>query len=195
MKGRESGMPDEAYWDSFFQPDCVLEKLGCTSAVNDAVEFGCGYGTFTIPAAQRISGSIFALDIDPAMTAATMRKAQQRSLANVVPVVRDFLTSGTGLADASVDYAMLFNIVHVEEPMFLLREARRIVAPGGLVGVVHWRSDIETPRGPSLAIRPTPQQCALWGEEAGLELVRHESLTCCMWHWGLVLRSPFPAAV
>jgi hypothetical protein len=24
MKGRESGMPDENYWDSFFDADCIV---------------------------------------------------------------------------------------------------------------------------------------------------------------------------
>ena len=27
MNGRESGMPDEAYWDSFFQPEGILDRL------------------------------------------------------------------------------------------------------------------------------------------------------------------------
>jgi hypothetical protein len=27
MKGRESVMPDEAYWDSFFDADCIVTKL------------------------------------------------------------------------------------------------------------------------------------------------------------------------
>ena len=39
---------------------------------------------------------------------------------------------GTGLADAAVGYAMLFNILHIEDPVGLLQEARRVLAPGGL---------------------------------------------------------------
>jgi hypothetical protein len=63
MKGRESGMPDESCWDSFFNPTCRVEKLECTCG--DVVEFGCGYGTFTIQAAKSTAGRVFALDIDP----------------------------------------------------------------------------------------------------------------------------------
>ena len=94
------------------------------------------------------------------------------------------------MADGQAEYAMLFNILQIEEPMRLLREAYRALAPGGKAGIIHWRNDIETPRGPSMRIRPTADQCRAWGEEAGLEFVRYETLCCCSWHWGLVLRRP-----
>ena len=58
--------------------------------------------------------------------------------------------------DASVDHAMLFNILHVEEPVGLLCEAMRVLVPGGKAGIIHWRTDLETPRGPSMADPPMP---------------------------------------
>ena len=103
---------------------------------------------------------------------------------------RDVLAAGTGLADATAGYVMLFNILHVEDPVGLLREAHRVLAPGGTAGVIHWRNDIRTPRGPSPAIRPTADQCRAWGEAAGLAFERYEGLCCCSWHWGLVMRRP-----
>jgi SAM-dependent methyltransferase len=167
----------------------MVERLGCTGPC-DVVEFGCGYGTFTLPAARAVTGRVFALDIDPVMVAATEQKAREAGQTNVVARVRDFVADGTGLADAAVGYAMLFNILHIEDPVGLLREARRVLAPGGRVGIVHWRRDRPTPRGPSLDIRPTTDQCRAWAEEAGLEFVRAEDLCCCSWHWGLAMRSP-----
>ena len=73
-KGRESGMPEASCWETFFNPRCILEKLDCRGTTGDAVEFGCGYGTFTIPAAQHITGRVFALDIEPALVAETIQK-------------------------------------------------------------------------------------------------------------------------
>jgi SAM-dependent methyltransferase len=190
MKGRESGMPDEAYWETFFDPHCILERLGCVRPCRDAIEFGCGYGTFTLPAAQLVAGRVFALDIEPDMVAGTARKAAAAGLTNVIPERRDFVADGCGRPDGSVDYAMLFNILHVENPVGLLREAHRAVVPGGTVGVIHWRGDIPTPRGPSPDIRPRPEDCRAWGEAAGLAFVRYEPLACCSWHWGLVMLRP-----
>ena len=189
-KVRESGMPDPAHWETFFNPRCILEMLDCGDSSGDALEFGCGYGTFTLPAAELVDGKLFALDIVPDLVAETARKAADSGLSNVVAEERDFVADGCGRPDGSIGYAMLFNILHTEDPIGLLREARRALAPGGTAAIIHWRKDIPTPRGPSPDIRPDPEQCRAWGENAGLEFVRYESLSCCSWHWGLILRRP-----
>ena len=66
-KGRESEMPPPELWEGFFEPDSILEALGCGASPGDLVEFGCGYGTFTIAAARRVSGTVYASDVDPAI--------------------------------------------------------------------------------------------------------------------------------
>lgn len=190
MKGRESGMPDGSYWESFFNPRCILERLDCHGTCGDVLEFGCGYGTFTIPAAELVCGRVLAIDIEPEMIAETTKKALDADRLNVIAEVRDFVGCGSGRPDASIGYAMLFNILHIENPVGLLREAHRVLAPGGTLGAIHWRTDVPTPRGPSLDIRPSAEQCRTWAESAGFEFVRYESLCCCSWHWGLVMRRP-----
>lgn len=188
-KGRESGMPDEEYWRTFFNPECIVAKLDCAGPL-DVVEFGCGYGLFTIPAAKLVSGTVYALDIEPQMIATTAARAAEAGVSNIVAQERDFLTEGCGRPDGSAGYAMLFNILHIEEPVALLREAYRALAPGGKAGVIHWKHDLPTPRGPSLSIRPQPAQCRSWAEQAGFRFVRGEDLCCCSWHWGMVLERP-----
>jgi ubiquinone/menaquinone biosynthesis C-methylase UbiE len=168
----------------------MVERLGCTGPCGDVVEFGCGYGTFTIPAAKYATGRVYAFDIEPDMVAHTLGKAQEAGLSKVVGIVRDFVTDDTGLPDATAGRAMLFNILHIERPLTLLREAYRVLTPGGEVGIIHWRRDIETPRGPSLGIRPTAERCREWAEQVGFEFIRQEPLNCCSWHWGLVMRRP-----
>ena len=76
MKTRESGMPDESMWTDFFDAEAVLRKLGLTSSCGDVVDFGCGYGTFTVPVARMISGTVHALDIEPEMVQATARSGK-----------------------------------------------------------------------------------------------------------------------
>jgi SAM-dependent methyltransferase len=187
MKTRESGMPEEQLWDSFFEPDLVLDKLLLSAGSGDVVEFGCGYGTFTMPAARRTSGTLVALDIEPEMIALTEQKAKQAGLFNVRTVLRDFVADGTGLEPDHAAYAMLFNILHAEQPLMLLREAWRVLQPGGLLGVMHWNYDPTTPRGPSMTIRPRPAECIHWAGEGGF---RQETRIIDLppYHYGVVFR-------
>jgi SAM-dependent methyltransferase len=187
MKVRESGMPEAGMWHTFFAPGAILDAMGLTGNVRDAVDFGCGYGTFAIPAAKRIQGILHAFDIDPDMIEATWRLAEQENVHNVRLHLCDFVTDGTGLEAASVDYVMLFNILHAEDPLRLLREAWRILTPGGHAGVVHWNYDPDTPRGPPMAIRPRPEDCRRWIEEAGL-LIEKPQIDLPPFHYGIRAR-------
>jgi SAM-dependent methyltransferase len=189
-KGRESEMPPIEMWEGFFEPDRVLEALGFGGFPGDVVEFGCGYGTFTIAAARRTSGVVHALDIDALMVRATIERAQQAGVPNVIAETRDFVCEGSGRPDASASFVMLFNILHIEDPVSLLREAHRVLRVGGIAGIVHWRQDIETPRGPSLEIRPPPAQCRAWAERAGLRWRSSPELPSSPWHWGMVFEHP-----
>lgn len=190
MKGRESGMPDEAYWASFFAPEAALARLfKGTRVAGNLVEFGCGFGTFTLPAARLTDGCVTALDIDPAMVAIVRKKAEEFHLEKIEARQRDFVADGTGLEAQSQAHAMIYNLLHLEQPAALLGEAHRVLHKGGILSVIHWRSDIETPRGPSLNIRPTPQQCRAWIEEAGFEAIEAVDLeTSCPYHFGLTAR-------
>ena len=189
-KGRESGMPAAEYWNSFFNAECTLAKLDCTSGCENVLEFGCGYGLFTEAAARVVRGTVYSIDIDPEMVEATRLRLREAGFSNAVVEQRDFVADGSGLPDASIDYAMLFNILHIEAPVALLREAYRALAPGGTLGIVHWNYDPATPRGPSMAIRPRPEQCREWAESAGFDFVRFEPLACCEHHYGIVCRRP-----
>ena len=103
--------------------------------------------------------------------------------------VRDVVAQGTGVATGSQAHAMIFNLLHLEQPVALLREAYRTLQDGGVLSVIHWRSDIQTPRGPSLAIRPTPEQCRGWMAEAGFRAIEPVDLqSCCPFHFGLLAR-------
>ena len=188
MKIKESGMPKEEEWDKFFDPSKILSLLSLSPKVVDAADFGCGYGTFTIPAAKIIRGKIYALDIESEMIEATKKKARELNLDNVEVVLRDFISEGSGLKDLSVDFVMLFNILHVKKPTNLLKEAHRILRPGGKVGVVHWNFDATTPRGPPMNMRPKPGECKQWARSVGF-IFEHQ-FYLKPYHYGIVLRKP-----
>ena len=160
-------MPDEDMWAGFFDPGYILTQLGFND-LDSLVEFGCGYGTFSLAVAPRTRGVVVTLDIEPAMVEATRRKVREMGLRNVEVVLRDFVVEGTGLAENSVSHAMVFNILHAENPTGLLREALRVLLPGGKVGVIHWNYDPNTPRGPDLEHPDPPGAVPSVGPPSGL---------------------------
>ncbi len=191
MRGRESGMPVSWQWEEFFDPRRVVDLLGCADSPGDVVEFGCGYGTFTLPVALKLMGTVHALDVDPEMIGSVTRSVAQEGIGNILPTLRDFMEDGSGLADGSMVHAMVFNLLHIEDPLGLLREAHRVLAPGGKLSIIHWRTDLETPRGPSMDIRPTPGQCFSWAACAGFQNRQTVQLgSSAPWHYGLLLSKP-----
>lgn len=191
MKIRDSGMPDEEMWSGFFDPTSVLEIFGLNKGVQGLVEFGCGYGTFTLAAAGIISGTVHAMDIESGMVDVVQRKCVDAGISNVRATVRDFVIEGTGLDDNSIDAALLFNILHHEEPVALMKEALRVLKPNGMLAVIHWNYDPSTPRGPAMEIRPRPEQCIEWGREAGFRFNERKRYDLPPYHYGLLFRKPF----
>jgi ubiquinone/menaquinone biosynthesis C-methylase UbiE len=193
MKIVDSGMPDEGTWEQFFDAERILAALAFDDSDADVVDFGCGYGAFTLATARMTAGNVYALDIEASMVEKTAARAARLGLENVIAIERDFVAHGSGLADESIDYAMLFNILHADEPLTLLGEAFRVLRPGGKVAVIHWIYDETTPRGPHLSIRPRPEDCRRWLDHARFEaIIRHVSLP--PYHYGVVGRKPTPTA-
>ncbi len=163
-------MPEAAYWETLFDTELIVSRMQIDSAVRTVVEIGCGYGTFTIPAARSVRGSVHTYDIEPEMVNATTERARSAGIHNIQASARDVIESGIPLPAGSVDYVMLFNILHHEKPGEILSAAKEILCVGGRVGCVHWNYDPATPRGPTMDIRPRPDELRRWMEDAGFEV-------------------------
>jgi ubiquinone/menaquinone biosynthesis C-methylase UbiE len=185
MKVSDSGMPDEAYWNSLFHIPRIMEWLHLTTISGPIVEVGCGYGTFTLPIAGS-ENTVYAFDIEPAMIETTRRYVRQAGLHRVQCIQRDILDQGTGLESNSVGMTLLFNILHFPERRTMLEEASRILRPRGTIAIIHWRKDIETPRGPALHLRPDTRM--ILDSIVGLDL-RFEGNETILepYHWGMQL--------
>ena len=192
MKVRDSGMPDAAFWESLFDVELILDRMAVNSSVHGLVEFGCGYGSFTLPAARRISGSLHAFDVDDEAMALARDRAAASGLANISFLHRDFLEDGTGLPDACVDYVMLFNILHHERPAEITKEALRILRPGGLAGAIHWIHSAATPRGPALDIRPKPEALLELLRASGFQPAAASPIELPPWHFGVLASKSQP---
>ncbi|MDP2303321.1 MAG: hypothetical protein Q8N03_12960 [Ignavibacteria bacterium] len=62
------------------------------------------------------------------------------------------------MQNEEVDFMRLFNILHAEKSTEILEESFRMLKINGRIGVIHWNYDSSTPRGPSMSIRPKPEE-------------------------------------
>ena len=114
------------------------------------------------------------------------QKIQNKQIDNIRLEKRDILAHSTALPDNSIDYVMLFNILHHESPMEFIDEAYRILKSNGKIGIIHWRSDISTPRGPDLNIRPKPEQITTWFDKQRFQ-VEKQPFIIEPYHFGLII--------
>ncbi|NPV00337.1 MAG: class I SAM-dependent methyltransferase [Brevinematales bacterium] len=190
MKFRDSGMPDETMWKTFFRPDIILEQLEIDLTVGTFVDVGCGYGTFLFPASRIVKNAV-GIDIDENMIAYCEAEVKNKKYGNIRlvtgdisdPLIPEQLAPYLGAAD----YITLFNLLHCEEPVRLLDSAYRFLRPGGKLGVIHWKY-MKTPRGPALEIRPKPGQIVEWAAEAGFASIKQIDLP--PYHYGIVFIKP-----
>ncbi len=184
MKARESVMPEEKMWEQFFDVDKILDELEINNEVEKLVDFGFGYGTFTIPASKMIKGNLYAYDIEDALIQEMESKLKINNIENVFLFKKDFISEGTGLQNEEVDYVMLFNILHTEESAEILEETYRILKKNGKVGVIHWIYDSSTPRGPSMSIRPKQEDLKNMLIKSGFSILKY-NLNLPPYHYGI----------
>lgn len=187
MKYRESGMPTEELWQSFFNPVDILKQMGVDKNIRTLIDIGCGYGTFLLPATEIISRNVIGIDIDENMIDICKNKIQGTDITNVHLINGDISTEDTieelkNYKD-EIDYITLFNILHCEKPLDLLKSIYNILNKNGKIGVIHWKNE-ETPRGPSMEIRPKPETIIEWALEVGFIL--QNQIDIPPYHFGLV---------
>ncbi len=103
------------------------------------LDFGCGPGFYTVPAARIVGrkGRVFALD----KSAKVLRELEQRAKEENLSNIEILLTSGElviPLDDDSVDVCLLYDVIHShyfthQRRVTLLREIQRVLKSGGLL--------------------------------------------------------------
>lgn len=186
MKYRESGMPDEEMWNTFFNPKMILDLLEIKSGIDGLLDVGCGYGTFLLEASKRVNRAI-GIDIDENMIETCRNQIHEKNLQNVNLIQGD-ISQEQSLRllqsfSTNIEYVTLFNMLHCEKPSQLLKSVYDILKACGRVGIIHWKYE-DTPRGPSIEIRPKPEQIISLSEEIGLKLKKQVDLP--PYHYGLV---------
>ena len=124
----------------FIDPARMLEA--CSVRANDTIaEFGAGSG-FIVRAAQVSvpQGQVFAIDINRDIVTRLIREMRDDHIENVHPLWGDIeVMGGSQLADESCNMVVLSNILfQLEDRNGALREAYRVLVPGGTLLVVDW---------------------------------------------------------
>lgn len=135
--------------------DKILQKTGMKKG-EAVADIGCGIGYFTIPMAELTGreGRVYAVDIQPEMLEEVKASISEKKLQNIYPVLSE--EYGLKIEDKSVTFAFICTVLHeIEDKEKFLKEARRILKPGGRIAIVEWikkESEYGPPAGHRLEV-------------------------------------------
>ncbi len=180
-------MPEQAYWESLIDCCALLDEMAIDRG-SSVFEFGVGYGSFV----QCFNGKgarVAGIDIDPSMVDATRVRLAQLNIESQIRC-GDFFDNGLRESLGPFDVCLLMNILHHAKPGELISMARRMLLPGGRIGMCHWRDDIETPRGPPQAMRIGLSQARALFESSGTCVVNAANSVQSPYHYFVVATDP-----
>jgi ubiquinone/menaquinone biosynthesis C-methylase UbiE len=126
--------------DYFSPPTKILERIGIQTGSN-VLDFGAGSGSYSIPAAQLVgpTGKLYAADIHPLAIKEMRKKADKKRMKNLHIIFTDCETK---LPDASIDFVLLFYVLHeFKNPDSIIRELVRVTKPKGVLAVIDHKFD------------------------------------------------------
>jgi ubiquinone/menaquinone biosynthesis C-methylase UbiE len=101
------------------------------------LDMGCGTGVAARAIARRrgFAGRVTGIDLSPHLTATAGRLAREEGIADRLQF-RSGDTRSLDLEDGAFDAVVAHTLVsHVDDPLAVLKEAARVVRPGGMVAV------------------------------------------------------------
>lgn len=115
-------------------PSKVLAEVGIRTG-HVVLDFGCGSGTYTIPAAKLVGdrGRVYALDVNSSFLDKMEERAKQEGLKNIVRIDAS-KEGGIPLENETVDVMLVIDVLHlIEDREDLFDESYRILKGGGLI--------------------------------------------------------------
>jgi predicted methyltransferase len=145
---------DDPERDAWQKPHEVIRALALEPGAAVA-DLGAGTGYFAARLANMLpKGTVYAVDIEPAMVKYLAERAQREKLANLKPVAG---TAGDPRLPAKVDLILLVDVYHhIEDRERYFRKLAAALNPGGRVAVIDFRMD--SPSGPPKSARVAPER-------------------------------------
>lgn len=161
--------PDRDGWQ---MPDDVVRLMAIATGTTVA-DLGAGTGYFEarLSAAVGAEGHVLALDVEPSMIAYMQERFTREGLTNVE--ARQVPYGSAELAAASVDRVLIVDTWHhVENRVGYAEGLRAALRPGGTITIVDFT--MESPHGPPVEMRLTPDSVIAELESAGLTAAQIE---------------------
>jgi ubiquinone/menaquinone biosynthesis C-methylase UbiE len=114
-----------------------LEKISKSriKEANYVLDYGCGPGSYTIAAAEKVgpNGKVFAADIHPLALEKVRKKAEKKRFNNIETIQTD---CNTNIDDESLDIVICFDVLHdIPNKNKLLKEFHRILKSNGILSL------------------------------------------------------------
>ena len=127
----------------------MLQQIGIRRG-QTVLDFGCGYGAYTIPVAEIVGkhGRVYALDKDKEALDALMQRGESAGLKNI-DRMETLGELEIGLTDEAVDVVLLFDVFHsfsfpkTDDRRRLLIEIRRVMKPSAFLAISVWPNLVE----------------------------------------------------
>ncbi|MDD5032786.1 MAG: methyltransferase domain-containing protein [Candidatus Pacebacteria bacterium] len=174
----------------FLNPAKIIADLDLRPGMKVA-DFGCGSGHFTGEMARRVgrSGIVYTFDIQKEVLEALKSKLLVEGITNAqfsrVDLEKE---KGTGLADSLVDFVLISNsLFQMEDKGAAIREAFRILRPGGKIAAVEWKLSV-VGIGPPPSLRTGEEDLRALFSGAGFEFLK--SFDAGDSHYGMAFIKP-----
>jgi predicted methyltransferase len=165
--------PDRDLWQ---KPDQIMDALGIADG-SVVADLGAGDGWFSIRLSRRVgpNGLVWAEDIQPAMVALIERTIARENLRNVRPLLG---APNDPRLPSGIDAVVMIDVyreldIPPADPVKLLSNVAKTLAPGGRIGVVDFNPGAGGP-GPLPSERIDPEQVIRAATAAGLRLVARD---------------------
>ncbi len=151
--------------------DAILSQIGLLPG-STLVDIGSGDGYFSIPAARMVgdTGKVYALDMSAENLSGLEEAIRGNGLSNIHAAVGNAET--TLPCEGCADFVLMANVLHdFENPVAALRNARRMLKPGGMLADLDWKKEKDQMHGPRFEKRFDQQKVAGLMEEAGFKVM------------------------